>query len=91
VTSYPNSDQLRFGGLVKFRPHCGFSLSAIHIAQQCGPFATYRRVSRPSASTICRCITACRSAVGEQDLTRATLRGEFRGPLQAFNRFGGMS
>jgi hypothetical protein len=36
------------------RPHCSFSSTAIQIAQQCGPFATYRRVSCPFASTICR-------------------------------------
>src|SRR5947208_12410797 len=45
-------DQLTWGGLVKFRPHCNFSLSTIQIAQQCGPFATYRRVSCPFTSTI---------------------------------------
>src|SRR5215813_706871 len=36
-------------------------MSPIHIAQQCGTLATYRRVSFPSASTICKCITTCRS------------------------------
>src|SRR6476660_8526259 len=30
--------------------------ASIHIVPQCGRFATYRRVSYPFASTICRCI-----------------------------------
>ena len=37
------------------------SVSPIHIAQQCGPLATYRWASCLSASAICGCITACRS------------------------------
>ena len=82
-------DQLTCSGLVKFRPHCGFSLSAIQIAQQCGRFATYRRVSRRFVSAICRCITAVESGGRRAGLTRATLRVEFRGPLRAFYRFGG--
>jgi hypothetical protein len=51
--------QLTCSGFVKFRPPCSFSLTTIQVAQQCCPFATYRRVSCPFASTICRCITAC--------------------------------
>lgn len=65
----------------------GFSFS-VHIVQQCGRFATYRRVSCPFASTICTRITACSIGNRRQDLTRATLRGEFRGLLQAFYGFG---
>src|SRR6185312_13430736 len=54
-----------------------------------GPFATYRRVSCPFASTICRCITACSVGSRRRDLIRATLRGEFRGLLRAFEDSGG--
>jgi acyl carrier protein len=81
---------LTCSGLVKFRPHCGFLLRAIHIAQQCGPFATYRRVSCLSASTICGCITAHRSDDWRAESTRATLRSGFHSPLPVLYRFGGL-
>jgi tripartite-type tricarboxylate transporter receptor subunit TctC len=45
-------------------PHCNFSFSTIQISQQCNRITTYRRVSCPSASTICGFITAQFRAVG---------------------------
>ena len=45
------------------------------------PVGHYRPVRCLSASTICRCITACRSDGRRAGLTRATLRGGFHGPL----------
>ena len=46
----PNTRTLNILLRGQFRPQCRF----IHIAQQCGPLATYRGV--PAASTICGCI-----------------------------------
>src|SRR5262249_27303379 len=66
------------------------SVSLIHIAQKCGPFATYRPVSCLSASTICGCITACGSDGTRAGLPRATLRSGFHGPLKVLYRFGGL-
>jgi hypothetical protein len=45
----PETWTLNIPPLGQFRPAPRVSVSAIHIPQQCGPFATYR------------CITACRS------------------------------
>src|SRR5499427_2875737 len=54
------------------------------------PVGHYRPVRCLSASTICRCITACRSDGRRAGLPRATLRGGFHGPLPGFYRFGGL-
>src|SRR5262249_49072196 len=86
----PNIWTLNIRPLGQFRPHLGFSVSPIHIAQQCGPFATYRRVSCLSASTICGCITAHRSDDWRAEPTRATLRSGFHSPLPVLYRFGGL-
>ena len=45
------------------------------------PVGHYRPVRCLSASTICGCITACRSDGRRAGLPRATLRGGFHGPL----------
>src|SRR5262249_59673003 len=50
----------------------------------------YRSVSCLSASTICRCITPCRSDGMRAGLPRATLRSGFHGPLKVLYRFGGL-
>ena len=55
----PNSWPSNIPALAQFRTRCGFLFGAYHIAGRCGPLATYRRISCPSASTICRCITVC--------------------------------
>jgi hypothetical protein len=60
----PNSWPLNIPARWSVPPALRDSVSPVHVAQQCGPFATYRRVSCPVASTICTCITACR--VGRQ-------------------------
>src|SRR5262249_57127046 len=39
----PNTRTLNIQPLDQFRPHRGFLVSPIHIAQQCGPLTTYRR------------------------------------------------
>jgi hypothetical protein len=62
----------------------------MHIARHCGPFATYRRVSCLSASTICICITGCGSGDRRAGRTRTTLWGGFHGRVLAFYRSGGI-
>jgi hypothetical protein len=59
-----------------------------YLAQQCGPFATYRRLTPSPASMICRCITAIISDGTRAQSSRVTLRGGFHGPLPLFWRFG---
>src|SRR6266851_4380382 len=60
IAPRPERDHLTSGRLVSSARAAAFC-NPDHIVQQCGPLATYRRVSWLSASTICRCITACRS------------------------------
>ena len=44
ISPPPNTYRLNIQPLGQFRPHRGFSVSPIHIAQQCGPLATHRRI-----------------------------------------------
>src|SRR5262249_46635682 len=57
----PNTWTLNILPLWSVPPALRLSVSPIHIAHQCDPFATYRPVSCLSGSTICTCITACKS------------------------------
>ena len=56
----------------------------MHVAQQCGPFATYRPVSCLPASTICGCITAHRSDDWQQNLPEPHCGADFMVPSSCF-------
>jgi len=62
------------------RPSVSLIHIVIHIVQQCGPFATYRWVSCLSASTICRCTTACRPDGGRARLSPSHIAGRILWP-----------
>ena len=86
----PNTWTLNIQPLGRFHPHRHFLLARSTLPQQCGSFATYRRLSCPPASTICRCIAARSSSGRRAGLTRAPLRGGSHGRLPAFYRFRGL-
>src|SRR5262245_52627278 len=71
----PNTWPLNIEPRGRFHRRRDFSVSAIHIAPQCGAFATYRRVSCLIASTICRCIAASRIGMAGAGLTRPIAGG----------------
>jgi hypothetical protein len=52
ISPAPNTCRLNIQPLGQFRPHRGFLLATIHIAQQCGPLATHRRISPTQVSSI---------------------------------------
>jgi hypothetical protein len=87
----PNIWTLNIQPLGQFRPHLGFSVSPIHIVQQCGQFATYRPVSCLSASTICGCITAMGRTTGEQELPEPHCGADFMIHCRCFTDSGALS
>jgi hypothetical protein len=70
----PNTWTLNIQPLGRFHPHRHFLLDRSTLPQQCGLFATYRRLSCPPVSTICRCIVAHCSGGRRAGLTRAIRR-----------------
>src|SRR6516162_1403527 len=54
----PNTWPLNIGLLGQFHPRRDFLSERSPLSRQCGALATYRRISRLLASTICRCIAA---------------------------------
>ena len=76
----PNTWTLNIQPLGRFHPHRHFLLARSTLPQQCGSFATYRPLSCPTASTICRCIAA-RTGGRRAGLTRALARRRSHGPL----------
>jgi len=65
-----------------------FSISSIHIAQQCDSFATYRRLSCLSASTICRCKPAHRLGGRRTRLNPGHIAGRISWSAKVFTDSG---
>jgi len=73
------------------RARCNLPFARSTLPSRVGPFATYRRVSRLSASTICRCITACR--VGNDRRARLTephCGADFMVPMRGVSSFASL-
>src|SRR5262245_62248873 len=90
----PNTWTLNIALLGQFHPRRDFLSERSPLSRQCGAFATYRRVRRLLASTICRCIAAQDRMVGAgrpQPHDRADVMVRWRGradvlPIRAWRR-----